>query len=61
MLVLGRREGESLTLATKSGEVVVTLGQARPGQVRLGVDAPDDVTITRSEIQESPTDAGARV
>ena len=61
MLVLGRREGESLTLATKSGEVVVTLVQARPGQVRLGGDAPDDVTSTRSEIQESPTDAGARV
>jgi carbon storage regulator len=34
------------------GDVVVTVLEIKGGQVRLGVDAPRDVSIHRSEVHE---------
>jgi carbon storage regulator len=49
MLVLTRKVGESIVIAD---DIVVTVLEIRGGQVRLGVEAPKDVSIHRSEVQE---------
>lgn len=47
MLVLSRRAGQRIVL---SGGVVVTVVAMHGLQVRLGVEAPPDVSILREEI-----------
>ena len=47
MLILGRRAGESIVIA--GGIRIVVLATDRGG-VRLGIEAPSDVTILRGEI-----------
>ena len=47
MLVLSRREGESIVL---DGELTVTVLELHGNFVRLGVDAPDNVKILRDEL-----------
>ena len=49
MLVLTRKSGESIVIGD---EIVITVLEIRGGQVRLGVEAPRDVVIHRSEIHE---------
>ena len=49
MLVLTRKVGESIVIAD---DIVVTVIEIRGGQVRLGVDAPKEVSIHRSELQD---------
>ena len=47
MLVLGRYPGETIMI----GDVIkVTILPSKGGQVRVGIDAPDDVVILREEI-----------
>lgn len=48
MLVLSRKANETIVIG---GNVVVMVVEIRAGVVRLGVDAPRDVTIHRGEIQ----------
>lgn len=48
MLVLSRREGESVVIPDCRVEVVVK--EISPGFVRLGFKAPDNVDIYRDEI-----------
>ena len=50
MLVLSRKVGQSLRIGEK---VRVKVVEVRGQQVRLGIEAPDDVTITREEISET--------
>lgn len=47
MLILGRKAGDSILIG--DGIKVVVLACDRGG-VRLGIEAPDDVTILRGEI-----------
>lgn len=47
MLILTRRVGESLIIGD---DVVVNVLGVKGNQVRLGVDAPKDVTVHREEI-----------
>ena len=49
MLILTRKIGESVRI---SDDVVVTVVGIRGGQVRLGIDAPREVTISREEISD---------
>lgn len=49
MLVLSRKKQQSIVI---DGRIVVTLIDVRPGKVRLGIDAPPDVTIVRTELLE---------
>ena len=49
MLVLTRRHGESVRIGP---EVRVTVVASNGGQVRIAIDAPDDVGIFREEIFE---------
>ena len=62
MLALSRRRGESIQIKTAAGEVinvhVVHVGQT---SVRIGVDAPGDWTILRSELlARDSTEANGR-
>jgi carbon storage regulator len=50
MLVLSRRTDERIVLPTL--ETIIQVVSARPGLVRLGVDAPDSVPVFREEVWE---------
>ena len=56
MLVLTRRNGESILIGD---EITLHVLQVRGNQVRIGIDAPDDVLILREEIYEPPEDEDA--
>ena len=49
MLVLTRRVGESIVIANDIRITVVALGN---GRVKIGIDAPQGVSVDRSEIHE---------
>jgi len=50
MLVLSRREGESIVLWPADVEIKVTVLELHGNFVRLGIDAPDSVKILRDEL-----------
>ena len=55
MLILSRRNGETITITLDDPgeEIVITvLDGDRPGQTRLGIDAPRRLRILRSELLE---------
>ncbi len=63
MLVLTRKVGQTITVGD---DIRITIMEVRGTQVKLGVDAPRDVTIHRQEIyeriqQENVAAADARV
>lgn len=47
MLILTRRNGETLKIGD---EISVTVLGVKGNQVRLGIDAPNDVSVHREEI-----------
>lgn len=47
MLILTRRVGESLTI---DGNIKLSVLSIKGNQIRIGVDAPKDVLIQRSEL-----------
>jgi len=47
MLILSRRMGETIMIGD---DVTVTVLGVRNNQVRLGIDAPKDISIHREEI-----------
>ena len=49
MLVLGRKPGEYVMI----GEVMIKVIRSDSGDLRLAIDAPKSVTITRGELYES--------
>ena len=55
MLALTRRTGESIIIETSSGDLIEVIVSERgyndrKGQIRLAIDAPDNVFIVRSEL-----------
>jgi carbon storage regulator len=48
MLVLTRSIGERLIIG--NGEITLTVLDVRGNQVRLGIDAPKDISVHREEI-----------
>lgn len=50
MLVLTRRNGEEIKIGD---DIVLTIVRTGPNAVRLGVTAPKDVSIVRTEIIDS--------
>lgn len=50
MLILQRREGQSLVI---DGKTVVTVQEIGQGRVKIAVDAPREVSIFRSELIEA--------
>ena len=49
MLILTRKQNESVFI---DGNIKATVLSDRHGQVKLGIEAPDDVEIWREEIYE---------
>jgi len=49
MLVLSRKVGETILIGENIAVTVVQVGQSA---VRLGVEAPHDVTIVREELRD---------
>ncbi len=49
MLVLTRKQGQSITIG---GSIVVTINHINGGRVAVGIEAPDEVNIRRSELEE---------
>ncbi|PYC04859.1 MULTISPECIES: carbon storage regulator CsrA [unclassified Pseudomonas] len=49
MLILTRKVGETIVI---NDTIRVTVMQVKGGQVRLGIEAPKDVSVHRQEIQE---------
>ena len=49
MLILGRRAGESIMLTGGISIIIINIDD-KGRQVKLGIEAPDDVTIVRTEI-----------
>jgi carbon storage regulator len=58
MLILTRKEGESLRLGE---DIKVTVVSVKGGSVRLGIDAPRDVTVHREEVYERIAGADDKV
>jgi carbon storage regulator len=54
MLVLSRREGESVVIGN---DIVITVLEVRGGQIRLGVDAPRSLQVHREEIYREVSEA----
>ena len=59
MLILNRRDGESLKIGD---EVTITVLGIRGSQVRIGVEAPKAIPVHRQEVYKRiQADQGARV
>lgn len=54
MLILERRPGESLAIGEEIRLTVLSVGEG--GKVQLGISAPRDVLILRSELQQARTE-----
>jgi carbon storage regulator CsrA len=52
MLILSRRTGETIHVASQTGDILITVSEVRGGRVRLSIDAPRSVRVVRSEILE---------
>lgn len=51
MLVISRKKGESITIQTPEGPVTITvIGIRSNNAIRIGVEAPEEVSIHREEI-----------
>lgn len=50
MLVLSRKKNESIVI---DGNIVVTVVEVRGDKVRLGIEAPKEVPIHRSEVYDA--------
>jgi carbon storage regulator len=49
MLILTRKAGESIKIGDN---ITVTVLEAKGSQVKIGIDAPKDVSVDREEVRE---------
>ncbi len=50
MLVLSRKAGESIQI---DGQIKITIVTVRGNRVKVGIEAPEEVQILRSELRDS--------
>jgi carbon storage regulator CsrA len=50
MLALSRKTGEWIQIDTPDGPIIVMVLAMKPGQVRLGIDAPLKYRVMRNEL-----------
>lgn len=53
MLVLSRHVDEEIVLETKQGDIRIMVTAVRGNKVRLGIEAPKDINIYRTEWMEA--------
>lgn len=53
MLILTRRVGEAIQIREGDDRIYVTVVEIKGAKVRLGIEAPDDVRIVRTELIEA--------
>ena len=58
MLILTRRQGEALRIGDN---ITVTVAGIKGEQVKLGIDAPPEVNVARSELRESGAPAEPKI
>lgn len=51
MLTLNRKEGESIILIVNDQRIEIVLSEAKYGQAKLSIDAPEEVLILREELE----------
>ncbi len=51
MLVLSRKLGERILIGD---QIAITVVRVSQGTVRIGVEAPEELTIVREEIRDEP-------
>ena len=56
-LVLSRREGESVRV----GDAIILIRKCSPSTTQISIDAPRDVLIIRTELEEADEISGAEV
>ena len=57
MLILSRKEGESIVI---SDNIRVKVVSAEKGVVKLGIEAPSDISILRSELIKAVEEANRK-
>jgi carbon storage regulator len=57
MLVLSRRVGERLLIGD---DIVITVIEVRSDGVRIGIDAPREISVNRAEVIEAVTAANVQ-
>ncbi len=50
--MLKRKRGESIVVGNLGSESVITIMEIDGGSVKLGIDAPKEISVDRSEIRE---------
>lgn len=58
MLVLSRKRMEQIVIGS---EIRITVVKLEGGQVRLGIEAPDDLTVLRAELLQPRSGRGKKV
>ena len=51
MLTLNRKKGESIILTLNDKRIEIVLSEAKHGQAKLSIDAPEEVLILREELE----------
>jgi carbon storage regulator len=54
MLILSRKPGQGIRIGS---HIVITVKEVRGRQVRIGIDAPNDIPVYREEIYEAIEEA----
>lgn len=57
MLVLSRKRGQEIVI---NGNITLTVVEITDKVVRLGIQAPKDIPIMRSELLENPPDSNTQ-
>lgn len=53
MLVLSRKENESIVIGEGVSQMILTVIQIRGDKIRLGIEAPRQTTVHRKEVYEA--------
>lgn len=60
MLILKRQVGESIIVGNGDSRITVTLSSVSPHSARIGVSAPHDVPVYRSELYHEGIESNAK-
>lgn len=52
MLVVSRKVDQDIIIHTADGDITVCVVRIRPGQVQIGIKAPEHVVVNRRELEE---------